>query len=171
MVDKELQSQMSELGHSNAGFAHGLATSLYIGNILWNNCSTPSNLSPFTIFELDPLLTTQATRCLQLHLLLKNTEGNVLNKIKASQIQEVKVPMTFEELHQTLLFYLGITLILFGPRSAIVAGMKSFATAIMLEKNIFKPPTANSQQKFYTPWKFTFNNGSESVSSLRIGRW
>ncbi len=138
MADKELQSQMLELGHAGAGFAHGLAASLYVGNILWNNCSTPSNLSPFTVFELDLLSTMQATRCLQLHLLLKNIEGKLLSKIKASQIQEVKVPMTFEELHQTLLFYLGITLILFGPRSAIVAGVKSFATAILLEKIIFK---------------------------------
>jgi hypothetical protein len=34
MADKELQSQMLELGHADAGFAHGLATSLYVGNIL-----------------------------------------------------------------------------------------------------------------------------------------
>ncbi len=138
MADKELQSQMSELGHANAGFAHGLAASLYVGDILWNNRSTPSNLSPFTVFELDPLSTTQVTRCLQLHLLSKNTEGKLLDEIKASQIQEVKVPTTFEELHQTLLFYSGITSILFGPHSAIVAGVKSFATAILSEKNIFK---------------------------------
>jgi hypothetical protein len=138
MADKELQSQMLELGHADAGFAHGLAASLYVGNILWNNRSTPSNLSPFTVFELDPLSTTQATLCLQLHLLSKNTEGKLLNEIKASQIQEVKVPTTFEKLHQTLLFYSGIKLILFGLRSAIIAGMKSFATAILLEKIIFK---------------------------------
>ncbi len=138
MVDKELQIQMLALGHVNAGFAKGLAVSLYVGNILWNNCSMPSNLSPFTIFELDPISTTQAMHCLQLHLLSKNTEGKLLNKIKASQIQEMKVPTTFEELHQTLLFYLGITLILFGAGSAIVAGMKSFATAILSEKIIFK---------------------------------
>jgi hypothetical protein len=45
MADKELQSQMSALGHANAEFAHGLAASLYVGDILWNNRSTPSNLS------------------------------------------------------------------------------------------------------------------------------
>jgi hypothetical protein len=138
MADKELQSQMSELGHADTGFAHGLAASLYLGDILWNNRSTPSNLSPFIVFELDPLSTTQATRCLHLYLLSKNTEGKSLDEIKASQIQEVKVPTTFEELHQTLLFYSEITTILFGLCSAIIAGIKSFATAIQLEKNIFK---------------------------------
>ncbi len=75
MVDKELQTQMSALGHADVGFAHGLAASLYIGNILWNNRMTPNNLSPFTMFEQDPLSSTQTTRCLQLHLLAKKTKG------------------------------------------------------------------------------------------------
>ncbi len=75
MADKELQAQMSGLNYANAGFAHGLVASLYVGNILWNNRTMPSNLSPFTMFELDPLSTKQATHCLQLHLLSKNTEG------------------------------------------------------------------------------------------------
>ena len=34
MADKELQSQMSELGYTNAEFAHGFAASLYMGNII-----------------------------------------------------------------------------------------------------------------------------------------
>jgi hypothetical protein len=83
MADRELQNQMSELGYQDAGFAHGLAASLYLGNIMWNNCATPSNLSPFTVFELDPLSTMQTVRCLHLHLLSKNTRGKSLNEIKA----------------------------------------------------------------------------------------
>jgi hypothetical protein len=122
MADKELQAQMFALGYADTGFAHGLVSSLYVSNILWNNRTTPSNLSPFTVYELDPLSTKQATRCLQLHLLSKNTEGKSLKEIKTLQIQEVKVPTIFKELHQTLLFYSGITSILFGPRSALVAG-------------------------------------------------
>ena len=87
MADKELQTQMVGLGYSNVGFAHGLAASLYAGNIKWNNRTTPSNLSPFTVFELDPLSRTQSERCMQLHILSKNTEGKSLKEIKASQIQ------------------------------------------------------------------------------------
>ena len=37
MANSELQTQMSELGNSDAGFAHGLAASLYMGDIMWNN--------------------------------------------------------------------------------------------------------------------------------------
>jgi hypothetical protein len=73
--DRELQTQMSELGHANAGFAHGLAASLYMGDIIWNNRSSSSNLSLFTVFALDPLSSMQTARCLHLHLLSKNTEG------------------------------------------------------------------------------------------------
>ncbi len=76
----------------------------------------------------------------------KNTEGKLLKEIKTLQIQEVKVPTIFKELHQTLLFYSGITSILFGPRSALVAGVKSFATAILLEKIIFKGHIASDSK-------------------------
>ncbi len=34
MADKELQAQMFALGYAGAGFAHGLVTSLYVGDIL-----------------------------------------------------------------------------------------------------------------------------------------
>ncbi len=34
MADKELQTQMSALGHADVDFAHGLTASLYIGDIL-----------------------------------------------------------------------------------------------------------------------------------------
>ena len=105
---------------------------------MWNNQSSPSNLSLLTIFELDPLLSMQTTRCLCLHFLSKNAEGKSMDEIKASQIQEVKVPTTFEELHQSLLFYLGIASILFGTGSSLVAGVNSLANAIKTEKIIFK---------------------------------
>ncbi len=162
MADKEVQSQMLELGYTDAGFAHGLASSLYMDDILWNNRTTPSNLSPFTVFELDPLLTTQTTCCLHLYLLSKNTKEKLQNEIKASQIQEVKVPMTFEELHQTLLSYLGISSILFGPRSALVAGVKSFATAIQTKKIIFKGCIATDSN---FPTKILY------AMEIRIQRW
>jgi hypothetical protein len=75
---------------------------------------------------------------MQLHILSKNTKGKSLKEIKASQIQEVKVPKSFEELHQVLLFYSGITTILFGTRSALAEGVKPFASAILTKKIIFK---------------------------------
>ena len=75
---------------------------------------------------------------MQLHILSKNTKGKLLEEINASQIQEVKVPRLFEELHQVLSFYSGITSILFGMGNALVLGVKVFASAILTKKIIFK---------------------------------
>ena len=162
MVDRELQTQMSELGHSDAGFVHGLAASIYMGDIIWNNRSSPSNLSLFTVFKLDPLSSMQRARCLLLHFLSKNTEGKSMDEIKASQIQEVKVPTTFEELCQSFLFYSGITSILFGAGSSLVAGVNSLPNTIKTEKIIFKG-------------RFTANNGLPTkilyTMEIRIQRW
>ncbi len=140
---------MSKLGLSDAGFAHGLTISLYMGDIMWNTWTTPSNLSPFTFFELDPLFSMQMAHCLHLHLLSKNTEGKSLDKIKASQIQEIKAPGTFEELLQALQFYLGITTILFGPCSPLFIRTKSITAAIQSKKTVFKTCIA-ADGKFLT---------------------
>jgi hypothetical protein len=162
MADRELQTQMSELGHADAGFVHGLAASIYMGEIIWNNRSSPSNLSLFTVFKLDPLSSMQRARCLLLHFLSKNTEGKSMDEIKASQIQEAKIPTTFEELCQSLLFYSGITSILFGTGSSLVAGVNSLANTIKTEKIIFKGRFA-ADSDFPTKILYTME--------IRIQRW
>jgi len=133
-----------------------------MGDIIWNNQSSSSNLSLFTVFRLDPLSSTQTARCLHLHLLSKNTEGKSMDEIKASQVQEVKVPTTFEELHQPLLFYSGITSILFGMGSSLVARVNSLANAIKTEKIIFKGSIATDSD---LPTKILY------AMEIRIQRW
>jgi hypothetical protein len=136
MADKELHNQHLELSHPKAGLAHGIAASIYMGNILWNNQSLPSNLSPFTLSEQDPLSMAPTARCLHLHPLSKNTEGKSLDKIKVLQVQEVKPPLTFEELIQTL--HSSITTTLFSPLSTLVVGMKETISSVQLEKTNFR---------------------------------
>ncbi len=162
MADRELQSQMRILGHEDAGFAHGLATSLYNGDILWSSPNSPSNLSPFTVYELDPLSSAQNECCVQLHLLSKNTEGKSLKEIKASQKQEVKVPEMFEELVQSFVFYFGITTILFRKKSALVNGISGLIYCMRQNKIVFKTRIAGNNE-FAT--KFIF------AVEIRIQRW
>ena len=85
-----------------------------------------------------------------------------MGKIKASQIQEVKVPTTFEELHQFLLFYSGITSILFGTGSSLVAGVNCLANAIKMEKIMFKGSFAPDSD---LPTKILY------AMEIRIQRW
>ena len=162
MADRELQSQMRILGHEDAGFAHGLVASLYNSDILWSSANSPSNLSPFTVFELDPLLSVQGVQCVQLHLLLKNMEGKSLEDIKALQKQEVKVPKTFEELIQLFVFYSGTARILFGKKSALVTGIMELIHCIRRNKIVFKTHIAGDKE-FAT--KFIF------AVEIRIQRW
>jgi hypothetical protein len=54
MADKELHSQMVALDHPHVGFAHGTATSLYNGSILWHRRDKQSNLSFFTLSKTTP---------------------------------------------------------------------------------------------------------------------
>jgi hypothetical protein len=86
----------------------------------------------------------------------------LLEEIKASQIQEVKVPKSFEELHQVLLFYSGITTILFGTRSALTEGIKLFTSAILTKKIIFKCRIAADGD---LPTKIPY------AMEIRIQRW
>ncbi len=162
MAGRELQHQMSELGFLDNGFSHGFATSLYMGNIMWKTWTTPSSLSPFTIFKLDPLSLMQMARCLHLHLLSKNMEGKSLDAIKASQIQEIKAPRTLEELLQALQFYLDITAISFGPCSALIIETKSITTAIQSKKIVFKTCIATNGE---FPTKFLY------TMEIRTQRW
>jgi hypothetical protein len=85
-----------------------------------------------------------------------------MDEIKASEIQEVKVPTTFKELHQFLLFYLGIASILFGTGSSLIAGVNSLANAIKTEKIIFKGRIAANSD---LPTKILY------AMEIRIQRW
>ena len=153
---------MRILGHNNAGFSHSVATSLYNGNILWSSAKSPSNLSPFTVFKLEPLLSAQGDWCVQLHLLSKNTEGKSLEDIKALQKQEVKVPETFKELVQSFVFYSGIAMIHFWKKSALVTGITKLIHCICRDKIVFKTCIAGDKE-FAT--KFIF------AIEIRIQCW
>jgi hypothetical protein len=94
-----------------------------------------------------------------------------MDKIKASQIQEVKVPTFFEELHQSLLFYLGITSILFGTGSSLVAGVNSLANAIKTKKIVFKGCIATNSDfptKILYAMESEFNVGWRSAKNLAL---
>ncbi len=51
MADRELHNQMSELDFPDVGFMHGLAASIYVGDVMWNNMNSPHKVSPFTVYE------------------------------------------------------------------------------------------------------------------------
>ena len=89
-------------------------------------------------------------------------EGKSLEEIKASHKQEVKVPETFEELVQLFVFYSGITMILFGNKSALVKRIKGLIYCIRHDNIVFKTRIAGDKE-FATKFIFTIK--------IRIQLW
>ncbi len=58
-ADQELNIQFKSLHLHDAAFSIGLTQALYNGRFLWADSSTPSNFSPFCIFEVEPLLSAE----------------------------------------------------------------------------------------------------------------
>jgi hypothetical protein len=75
MADRKLHSQMVALGPPDIGFAHGTATSLYNGIILWHGRNKPSNLSFFTLYKNKSLSEAQTSRYLSLNILANNVDN------------------------------------------------------------------------------------------------
>ena len=91
---------MVALGHSDVGFAHGTAASLYNGSILWHGRDRPSNLSFFTLYENNPLSETQTLHYLSLNILSLNIDNKNFDEIKVSQKQTVTVPKDYPQANQ-----------------------------------------------------------------------
>ena len=56
IADQELNMQFKSLNLHDAAFSIGFTQALYNGKFTWADRSTPSNFSPFCIFEVEPLL-------------------------------------------------------------------------------------------------------------------
>ena len=153
---------MQILGHSNAGFTHGLAASLYNGDILLSSTNSPSNLSPFIIFELDPLSSAQGDWCVQLHLLSKNTGGQISRGDQGFAEAGGESSRDVQDAVQSFVYNSGIARILFGKKSALVTGITELIHCICRNKIVFKTRIAGNN-KFTT--KFIF------AVKIRIQCW
>jgi hypothetical protein len=162
MADKELHSQMVALGHREEGFAHGTATSLYNGSILWNVRDKPSNLSFFTLYENNPLNNDQKSRYLHLNILTNKADNKNLDEIKASQKQIVTVPKDFTELFNVIKMYRGMATILFEAASMLAVKMGCVLALIKQEVSTIKVRIAGD---FRYPAKILY------AFEIRIQHW
>ena len=55
LADLELNTQFQERNLHDVAFSAGFTQALYNGRFRWSNQSTPSNFSPFSMFEVDPI--------------------------------------------------------------------------------------------------------------------
>ena len=71
LADLELITQFKNRNLHNVAFSAGLTQALYNGRFQWSDPSTPSNFSPFSMFEAEPIqLAEQQNRHFILHVIL-----------------------------------------------------------------------------------------------------
>ena len=153
IAEQELNLQFKNLGLHDAAFSPGLTQALYAGKFTWADKSTPSNFSPFSFFEVEPLaIADQQNRHLILHLVETQGKGKTLDEIKASNKQEVKAPTTYLELIHQLNFFAGACSIFFGENSIACQAVTALVALVERNRHILK--TREADKKFMSQFLF-----------------
>jgi hypothetical protein len=102
LAEQELNNQFESHGLNEVSFLPGYIANVYAGSLIWASSDTPSNHSPFSFTEVEPIQATeQKNRHLTLQLILTQGRGMSVEEIKASNKQEVHPPMNFHELQES----------------------------------------------------------------------
>ena len=118
LAEQEFNTQFESYGLSEVSFSQGYMANIYSGNLLWSSSDSPSNHSPFSLAEVEPLRADeQKNHHITLQLVLTQGRGMTVDEIKASNKQEVHPPMNFHELKEQLNMFLVATKIFFGELS------------------------------------------------------
>jgi hypothetical protein len=90
LAEQELNLQFESRGLDMVSFPTGDTSNMYNGILLWSSMDTPSNHSPFTFSDAEPIrMSEQMNRHLTLQLILMQGKGMTVNEIKAVNKQEV----------------------------------------------------------------------------------
>ena len=130
LAEQELNTQFE---------SHGLSEVSFLGNLLWSSSDSPSNHSPFSLAEVEPLRADEQKNChITLQLVLTQGRGMTVDEIKASNKQEVHPPMNFHELQEQIKMFLVSTKIFFGYLSIGSQYFEALLNMISLYKTTFK---------------------------------
>jgi hypothetical protein len=115
LVEQELNNQFKTRGLNKVSFLPGYTANIYLDSFLWASGNTPSNHSPFSFAEVDPIQAAEHKNChLTLQLILTQGRGMTVDEIKASNKHEVHPQMNFHKLQKQLLMFITANDIFFG---------------------------------------------------------
>ncbi len=118
LVEQELNQQFKTRRMNEVSFTTGYMANMYAGSFLWSSGDTPSNHSPFAFSEVKPIKAAEHKNCqLTLQLVLTQSRGLMLHKIKASNKQEVSAPMNFNEMKEHVQMFTIANDVFFGDLS------------------------------------------------------
>jgi hypothetical protein len=153
-VEQELNQQFKTRGMSKVSFTTGYTANMYAGSFLWSSGETPSNHSPFAFSEVKPIKAAEHKNHQQtLQLVLTQGRGLTLDKIKASNKQEVSAPMNFNEMKEQVQMFTIANNIFFGDLSVGSQSLRALLRMMKNNKLTFKV-RERTDEKF--PTKFLF---------------
>ena len=82
LAEQELNTQFESHGLNEVSFSQGYMVNIYSGNMLWASSDTPSNQSPFSLAEVEPLRADEQKNChISLQLILTQGRGMTVDEI------------------------------------------------------------------------------------------
>ncbi len=121
------------------GFAKGMVLALWSGLLKRSKSTVPSNCTPFSFRELQPMNMNQKSRSLICTMI--NQKGGLAQsteEIKAKAKQEVAAPETFKEMLFQLKAFVSLLEILFGDESITARSLQSFVRQIKAHNLYYK---------------------------------
>jgi hypothetical protein len=131
---------------------------MYNGILLWSSMDTPSNHSPFTFSEAEPIrMAEQMNRHLTLQLILTQSKGMTVNEIKATNKQEVNAPMSFNDMTMQLNMFTVANDIFLGELNVGSQCLCAVQTMVDANRTTFKA-RAIADDEFFSKFLFAVDS-------------
>ncbi len=158
LAEQELNLQFKYRGLSKVSFPAGYTSNMYNGILLWSSTDTPSNHSPFTLNEAEPIrMDEQKNRHSTLQLILMQGKGMTVDEIKAANKQEVHAPMNFQDMTKQLRMFTIANDIFLGELSTGSQCLRTLQTMIDCNRSTFKARERLDEQ-FYSKLLFAIDS-------------
>jgi hypothetical protein len=118
---QELTNQLKALGVIRPSFATGTIESLRNGDLLWENSTTPRNLSVFMFWKGAAGSPSAGSCALLLHFLDQSKKEKSEAEIKKALKQAVRVPQTYQDMMDQMLCFHGQLKVMFGKTGHLPA--------------------------------------------------
>ena len=158
LAEQELNMQFDNRGMNMVSFPSGYTSNMYNGLLLWSSMDTPSNHSPFTFREAEPIkMAEQINRHLTLQLIMTQGRGMTVDEIKASNKQEVHAPMNFTEMTLQLEMFTTANDIFLGELSVGSQCLRALQAMINSNRTTFRAREIADEQ-FYSKFLFAVDS-------------
>ena len=117
LAQYELIHQFSHGSFPDVIFALGTTQTLYIGNFLYADSSSPSNIMVFAFLEQEPNSVSQQTDYLICHLIQEQGQNKIIKDITVSPMQTMHIPKDFDGVRTKLQLFAMTLSICFGIKS------------------------------------------------------